>query len=576
MPTYEITAPNGKRYQISGEGTQEQALAHFQKRYASTFDPSEVDPSSKEFQDKYGPMSNSAAIRSSDKGPLFTQAQEYRDLAAGAGKFFTDIGLGARQVANTVRRGGIVQEMLSDKPEDTALEQEAAAKRETDRPLMETGAGKAGFVGASLVSAIPSLAIPGANTVAGSAAIGGAYGALQPTTSARERAANTAIGAAASGASQYIGQKISQFVGNRIANKTTAAEASQAQNAVRDTTLRDARRAGYVVPPSTTNPTVTNRLAESVSGKAATQQAAALRNQATTNRLIREDLGLAEGAPLTRESLKTIRERAGNVYRAMKSAGEVAVDSAYLDDLAGLTQSVDEVAKDFPDANVAAGKEINDLVDTLLRDKFRVSSAVEYTKQLRAAAGANLAYGADPTRRALGRAQWEAAGALEDVVVRHLENTGKGHLASRFDQARTLIAKTHTVESALNESTGNINAMALARELKKGKPLTGGIEMAARFAQAFPRASREVLDSPGVSAVDALVAGAGAATVNPGMLAMPAGRIGARAGILSEPYQNAMTTPSYSPGTRLLSAARQSTRAALPASLVVVSYPEEK
>lgn len=522
------------------------------------------------------PVDDYKAVRAdSNSGPALTQPVEYRTALEGAGKFFTDIGLGARQVADTITSINPAYYGRSSNNKE-ALQAEAQTKREIDQPLMETGAGKAGYVGSSILSTVPALAIPGANTVAGSALVGGTYGALQPTVSDRERVKNTAVGAAAAGASQYIGQKISNYIGNRIAQANARAEAAQAQNSVRDATLAKARMAGYVVPPSTSNPTVTNRIAESVSGKAATQQAAAVRNQQITNRLVRSDLGLSADAPLTRESLEAIRKSAGGAYRAVGSSGEIIVDGNYLDDLASLTQSVDEVAKDFPDANVAAGKEINDLVDTLLRDKFDARSAVEYTKQLRYAASANLAYGVDPTRRALGLAQRDAAGALEDMVFRHLQNTGKGNLARRFEEARTLIAKTYTVENALNESTGNVVATALARELKRGKPLTGGIETAASFAQAFPRAARETLDSPGVSAVDALVGGVGAATVNPGMVALPAARIGARSAILSEPYQNAMTTPSYAPGTKALSAAQAAAKQLPRTALVVVSYPEEK
>jgi hypothetical protein len=507
------------------------------------------------------------ADREAGRASVLTQPAEYRTALEGAGKFFTDMGLGARQVADAA---GI---LYGRKRNAEPLQAEAEAKRETDQPLMETGAGKAGYVGAGLVSAAPVAAIPGANTVLGAGAIGGAYGALQPTVSDEERLKNTAVGAATGAATQYAGQKIAKFIGDRIASRTAAGEARQAENQVRDLTLAESRRAGYVVPPATTNPTAINRLAESVSGKAQTQQAAAVRNQAITNRLVRKDLGLASEAPLTRETLRGVRERAGQVYKAVKGAGEITADGQFLDDLAELSSGLDEIAKDFPDANVGANGEINKLVDSLLRDRFQASSAVEYLKQLRADASGNLSAAAiaDPSRRALGFAQRDAAGALEDMLIRHLESQGKGNLATRFNEARQLIAKTHSVEAALNESTGNVVASRLSSQLKRGKPLSGGVATVARFAQAFPKAAQEMTTSPGVSAVDALIGGAGAATVNPSLLALPVGRMGARSAVLSQPYQNAMTTPSYLPNNRLLEILRGgSTRASIPAAVLAV------
>lgn len=549
MPTYQITGPDGRKYRVTGEGTADEALAHIRNQAGTTreqvvaSDPSEYDPASPEYQAKYGATSAMGAGRR---------------FAAGAGKAAYDIARGAGQMLGMVSN------------------EDVAESRARDAPLMESTAAKIGNVAGGIATAAPAMLVPGANTVVGAGLVGGAYGALQPTTSTQERVVNTGLGAATGAVAQYAGQKISGYIGRRIAERTASAQSTAAQNAVRDATLAEARTAGYVVPPATTNPTAVNRIAESVSGKAATQQTAAVRNQAVTNRLIRADLRLPKDAPITRQSLKGIRDTAGAVYRAVKNAGQIVADGDYLDDLARISEGIDEVAKDFPDANVGAGKEVNELVDTLLRDRFNASSAVEYTKQLRHAASANLAHGVDPTRRALGMAQRDAAGALEDMVFRHLQNTGRGNLAARFDDARMLIAKTYSVEGALNESTGNVVASALARELKRGKPLTGGIATAAKFAQAFPRAAQEITHSPGVSAVDALVGGVGAATVNPAMIGIPAARIGARSAILSGPYQASMGVPSYSPGTGVLRAAQAgSERLALPA-IATVRYPEEE
>lgn len=85
------------------------------------------------------------------------------------------------------------------------------------------------------------------------------------------------------------------------------AATQQSQNSVRDATLREALEAGYSVPPATTNPSAKNVALESVAGKAATQSLASSKNQQVTNRLIRQDLGLADDVPLTPETLKSVR-----------------------------------------------------------------------------------------------------------------------------------------------------------------------------------------------------------------------------------------------------------------------------
>lgn len=491
------------------------------ERYSPTRDlkaenPSEYDPDSPEFQAKYGPAAVPAA----------------ENFDAGVGKAIFDIGQGVGQTLGLQSREDVKE------------------KRALDAPLVDTTAGKVGqFVG-SVLPAVGVAAIPGVNTAVGATVAGGAMGALAPSESTQETLKNTGLGAAFGFVGQKVGEKVAKWVGERLAARATRAAADKANNAVRDATLKASQEAGYVVPPSTTNPTVLNRALESVAGKAATQQSAQVANQGVTNNLIRQELGLPEGAPLTRGMLNGIRLQAGRAYQAVKSAGLITADSQYLDDLTRIAQSVDDVAKDFPDANVGANEEINKLVNSLLRDRFSSSSVVEFVKQLRKSATGNMSgvNAADPAKRALGMAQRDAASALEDQVIRHLESKGMGQLAQEFDAARVLIAKTYSAEAALNESTGNIVATKLSAHLRRGKPLSGGLETAAKFAGAFPKAAGEQVTSPGVSAVDALIGGVGAGTGNPAMLGLPLARMAARGTALSGPYQAAMTAPNYGPG----------------------------
>src|SRR6478736_1050422 len=158
MATYLITAPDGKKYKVSGEGSQEDALSHFQAQYAAqdagrqdriaaikVSDPSEYDPSSKEYQAKYGPT----------RGFL-------SNAAAGAGKFLYDAARGVGQMT------GLNDQASVDE-----------AKR-LDAPLMRTGGGKVGNIAGGAVFSAPAMLIPGANTAAGAALIGAGTGLMQP------------------------------------------------------------------------------------------------------------------------------------------------------------------------------------------------------------------------------------------------------------------------------------------------------------------------------------------------------------------------------------------------------------
>jgi hypothetical protein len=548
MPTYLITAPDGRKFRVTGEGSQDDALAQVQAKYQPQQSPAEEAPS-----------------------PLGTTTE---NLLAGAGKAFSDLGRGTRQfsteLGNAMGLGRIMPASFGDAEVQRQRDVQAETARR-DAPLMNTKAGVVGNIAGGVAASVPAALVPGANTVAGAGAIGAGFGALQPVSDPSDRALNTAVGFATGAAAQGLGEKVSKFAADRIASRAAAASTEEAQNVVRDSLLKEAQKAGYKVPPATSNPTARNRLLESVSGKAATQQSAALKNQTVTNRLVRKELGMSPDAPITKEALNAIRSREGSVYKAIKSAGRIVADDQYLDDLAKLTQSVDEISKDFPEANIGAHDDINKLVDSLLKDGFDSSSAVEYVKKLRQQASANLSFAAsaDPTKKALGLAQREAAASLEDMVIRHLEATGKGALATRFDKARTLIAKTYSVEGALNEGTGNVVASQLANQLKKGKPLSGGLDLAARFAQAFPKAAAEVKDSPGVSAVDALVGGIGGLTLNPALATLPIARVGTREALLTSAGQR-LAAPNYAPsvsGTAALRALEQSKRIAIPSAV---------
>lgn len=553
MPTFVITAPDGKRFRVSGEGTKEEALSHFQSQYQSESKP-EAPPD---------PSAGGGTLRpfGIDTG---IQTPEWLDRSlAGAGKAFSDVGRGLSQFNDSgLARLGVISPQVREMQLQGRAQQEAEIAQR-DKPLMDTTAGKVGNFAGNVAIAAPTAFVPGANTYTGAATVGAGLGLLQPTATPEQGATNAAIGGGLGLAGQYGGNKLANWAGSRLANRSTQSASAQAQNSVRDQTLREAIDAGYTVPPATTNPSAKNVALESMAGKAATQSLASTKNQKVTNRLIRADLGLADDAPLTRETLKGVRTEAGKVYQAIEQSGDIITDQKYLDDIVDLVGGDTEISKAFPGAKVTADKEVVDLADTLLQEKFSAKSALEYAKRLRSQSKNNFktayASGGNAEKLELARAQWEAAGALEDAIGRNLAKQGNGQLAEQFQNARVTIAKSYSAEAALNEGTGNIVANRLVGQLRKGKPMAGGFEKVAKFASLAPKAMAEPTQSGGVSALSAAIAAGGLGMGQPALLAIPAGRVITKHALLSRAAQRKLAVPNYLP-SRTGSAALQATR----------------
>jgi hypothetical protein len=132
--------------------------------------------------------------------------------AAGAGKAIVDLGRGAGQILGLTSQAEIDE-----------------AKR-LDAPLMDTGAGFAGNVGANLLTAL----VPGANTVKGAALVGAGLSALQPVSTGESRVENTAKGAGWALGGALAGKgigKVQEMAAKKtasIAEKVTAKAAADA------------------------------------------------------------------------------------------------------------------------------------------------------------------------------------------------------------------------------------------------------------------------------------------------------------------------------------------------------------
>jgi histone H3/H4 len=373
--------------------------------------------------------------------------------------------------------------------------------------------------------------------VAGGAVSGGASAAL---VDPEQAGAGAAIGAAAPFALQAAGK-----AGNALGKVLRGPE----QSADVATAIQAARASGYVIPPTQARPTLGNRLLEGFSGKITTAQNASAKNQAVTNAKAAEALGLAADTKITPDVLKTVRDQAGQAYQAIGSTGTVQPTQAYADALDKIAAPFIKTSASFPNAKPSP---VLELVDSLKSPTFDAAAAVEKIKQLRS--GADDAFRTGSTD--VGRASRSAASALEDALEQHLQQIGQPELLQAFKDGRKLIAKTYSVEKALNPATGSIDAKKLAAQAEKGKPLSSELKEVADFAARFPKAAQTIEQMgslPQTSPLDWAAAGTiSAATANPLLLASAMARPAARSLTLSPVVQNRLIQPSANPIAALL------------------------
>ncbi len=438
---------------------------------------------------------------------------------AGAGKAFSDIGLGIKQKLGL------------------ASNEDVQESRRLDAPLMKNGAAVAGNIGANVAMLAPSALLPGASTIPGAAVIGGVMGAAQPSASTGEAFANTALGAAGGAGGQWIANR----AGAAVANTQAANTLRTSQGAQKVAAAESANKAGYVIPPEDLGGGALTKLASGLGGKIKTAQQASERNQQVTNQLARQSLGMPADAPLTGDTLKAIRQQAGQAYDGIKNTGTVTADTAYAKTLTDIGQKYTAASQAFPGA---VKSEIPDLVNALKQPSFSADAAVEMTKILRNSADAAFSKG----DKGLGKATREASDALEGMLERHLQTTGAPDALQAFREARQAIARTYTVEKALNAATGDVSAPILANALKRGKPLSGDLRTIAEAGQAFPKAMQALKEAPkSLSPLDWAVAGGGAMTGNPLALGSLAVRPAVRSALLSKPSQRAMLRGAMTP-----------------------------
>lgn len=474
MAVYRIQAPDGSEFDIEGpdDATEQEISAFAEQQFGQ---PRE------RIQSQGGPPENYNPI----------------DEMSGGQRFMAGVGMGMSRIGRGVGQAvGLVDQAEIDRA------------RELEAPLEATTAGKVGNVAGAVAALVPTAFIPGANTVAGAAAIGAGTGALATEGGLKERAIG-AVGGTLGGAGGILAgrgiAKGAQVLGERAARVGS-------ENAVRNQSIQAARQAGYILPPSEMAQSGLGRFvaraAEGVAGKAAMGQQASVTNQRVTNDLIRRELGVTGKGQISEAEIEAVKRPLFEVYERA----------------AGLSQDAAEAVKNWRNANTLAKR---------------------YGKEVRA----NYTVAAEDAANAAKAEAQQHLLAVEQEAIK----AGRAGLAKELAAARVQLGKIGTVEEALNEATGDVSAQSLRRAMDRGVPLSGNLKKVARFAQGFDRYAQapKTTNMPGVSKLDFVLGAGGMVPFGAPGLALAAAPTITRNALLSRPVQ-ALARPGLNPGaTRL-------------------------
>lgn len=339
-----------------------------------------------------------------------------------------------------------------------------------------------GAIGGNVATALPLAFAPGGTTALGGIGYGTLMGAMQPTEGDESRVSNALTSGLMGGV-----VPTTLKVANALRQDPALLAKQKAVNATKDATTEEALKTGFTIPRSMYNASfLTNRL-ESIAGKAATKQQAGAENQNVTNNLVRKYLGVSEDTPLSPDLLEQLRTAHAAPYReaAALPAGQVGTTSTKSLATGGTTQT----------PIVKTGEQLVNELKVAREDARAAWKASKMSE-----------------KPAQARQQAEALDSHVATLENQLNDLAKANnqpdLVQRLNEARQNIAKVHTIDKAMNDATGEINAQELLKMQNKNVPLTGEAKQIADFASAYPELAKPGAKIPtaGVSKSEALAA----------------------------------------------------------------------
>lgn len=380
-----------------------------------------------------------------------------------------------------------------------AVKADIAESRRLDAPLNATGAGTAGNIGGTFAGAFPAALVPGAGTILGATAIGGLEGALQPSLSSGETAANVTFGAGGGAAGAIAGKLIKALA--RPGAKALPAAGDEVPQAVpgqgsltegQAQAARAGQNLGFQLTPGKASGSVVQQQIEAhLASNPATSgpfNAIAQNNQTTLNQVAARALGVNAdelSAPVLARADKQI-EAAFDQARAVP---HVALDpEAATSGLANI--ETEHAGQYLGDRTVSDHPLFKRTLQFTVNGGMTGDQAVSLSSNLGKAARTQMtSQGGD---RAMGMALYDTKNMVDDAIQGAAGPELGDSLSTARGQYRTLMNLTSR-NTIVNPSSGNVNPRALATALMskdRGGFTFGGNDSdlynAARFSQAFP------------------------------------------------------------------------------------------
>lgn len=494
---FEVTAPNGKVYEVNGpEGSTQADAINYVKNNINNL--SEIKKSEWDNEDKIGNMNlsqNSQLAKNRQlQNKVFNEAafgSRATNIPTNAGEMLQrqdPVAIGQIGEAAKIVGGKKAQEYVN-KQYDINPNDPRYKLGEFTTDIAVSTATPAAMGG--VASKIPALAkyAPVISSMGGE--LGPAQTSSKLANTLLKMGAGAATGAASSGiinpedaeSGALIGAAFpaAGVLGSVIGKSQDELNFLKSVNAPKQKTLEQSIDVGYTIPRSTYNPSATMDVLETLGGKTATQQQASIANQEVTNKLARQYIGLPENTPLSKEVINTAKQKASTPYveAALLPKGVVGQTS---------TRSMatgQTVARDVE----KSGEQLVDEIKTA-KDNAR-SLWQDYISP-------------NQTNRTEKFNQYvnakEEVSRLENQLEKLAQLHNKPDLVNNLKTSRQRLAKIHSIEDALNENTGNVSALDLLKQQDRNEIFSDEAKKITDFASAFPADARpaEKVSNPNV------------------------------------------------------------------------------